>query len=281
MICSIQVSVSQNENEFAPIGAEWYYNNSIYQTQTFFYRKYTYLKDTTINVLSCGIIERYVKDGLNTDTLLQQFIHVSGNKIYEYENDTLYLLYDFSKQEGEFWVMPKYNDTIFIKDIYKMPLLNGDSCICFVVKNSNMLWKHWLITDRFGDINGLFPAPNTVGYGYGEIRCYLENNELLYSKGDYACDYSNVSLNEKLDNRSQILVSNPVYNNLELEFSSDDINEISYIQIYNTFGQKILSVNIHSQETISIPFSSYTKGFYFLKIINKNKNNRIYKIIKL
>ena len=59
------------------------------------------------------------------------------------------------------------------------------------------------------------------------------------------------------------------------------VNETSYIQIYNAFGQKILSVKIHSQETISIPFSSYTKGFYFMKVMNKNKNNRIYKIIKL
>ncbi|MDD3280293.1 MAG: hypothetical protein PHC83_01820 [Bacteroidales bacterium] len=99
MICSIQVSVAQNENEFAPIGAEWYYNNSIYQTQTFFYRKYTYLKDTTINALSCGIIERYVKDGLNTDTLLQQFIHVSGNKIYEYEKiHFIYCMISVSKK---------------------------------------------------------------------------------------------------------------------------------------------------------------------------------------
>jgi hypothetical protein len=277
----ISVSFSQSNQDFAPIGAEWYYHNSTYPPHIIFYRKYTYLKDTTINTISCGVIERYRKDGLNTDTLVQQFIYVSDNKIYEYENDTLYLLYDFNKTIGEYWIMPKYNDTIYIQDKYNIELLNGDSCSCFVVQNTNMYWKHSLITDCFGDINGLFPAPNTVGYGYGELRCYYEDNTLLYLHGDLPCDYSNVSINETLDNQNQFLFLNPVYDDLELKFTSDDINETSYIQIYNAFGQKILSVKIHSQETISIPFSSYTKGFYFMKVMNKNKNNRIYKIIKL
>ena len=281
MVCSIHVSVAQTEHEFVPIGAEWYYDNFLEQTNTIFYRQYTCLKDTTINAISLRMIERYRRDGINTDSIIQQCIHVSDNKVYEFENDTLYLLYDFNKTIGEYWIMPKYNDTIFIKDKYKSVLLNGDSCTYFVVRNSNNYWKHYLITDRFGDLYGLFPAPKTVGYSYDEIRCYYENNELLFSQGEYPCDYSNVSLNDILDNRNQLLYSNPVFDNLNLEFSIDDVNENSYIEIYNACGQKILNMMIHSQKMISIPFSSYTKGVYFMKVKTKNNVIETCKLIKL
>lgn len=277
----IPVALSQNVQEFAPVGAEWYYDNFIYQTQTVFYRKYTYLKDTTINAISCGIIERYRKDGLNSDTLIQQYIHVLDNKIYEYENDTLFLLYDFNKNSEEYWIMPKYNDTIYVKNKYKIALLNGDSCTCFVVENTNMHWKHSLITDCFGDINGLFPAPNTVGYGYGELRCYLENDELLYANGSYACNYSNVSISEALDNQNKILFSNPVYDKVAIIFNSSlDVTTL-HIAIYNTLGQRINSqIQINDNE-ILIDLSKEKSGVYIVTIQDKNKIIQNCKLIKL
>lgn len=275
---------AQQPLNFAPVGAEWYYNRFSYPSH-FFYTRYRCVGIDTINNLECHIIEKYNKydcGGNIIDSISFQYLFVDNLQIYEVENDNTFLLYDFSKQVGEYWIMPKYNDTIFVNDIEDLVLANGDTAKLFSVTNAlSEYWYSVHIIDRFGGEWGLFPNPIYTGCSYGDIRCYSEDNEILFNNNwDRPCDTAHFYTIISESENQNIKIPNPVSDHITILTSNNKI-PIKSIEIYTMTGQFILSVLHPSGDNITIPFSQYHNGMYIMKLLFQDQSCKTYKIIKL
>ena len=95
----------ENKPEFAPIGAEWYYNyrESMDGPETGYYLLKS-IKDTTIDSKVCRILSHTFMNSkgisMNTgESILYE--DVKENRIYRYLFGNFYLLYDFTKTTGD------------------------------------------------------------------------------------------------------------------------------------------------------------------------------------
>jgi len=273
---------AQQSFNFAPVGAEWYYNRYSYPSH-FFYTRYRCVGIDTINNLECHIIEKYNKydcGGNIIDSISFQYLFIDNLQIYEVENNNTFLLYDFSKRAGEYWIMPKYNDTIFVNDIEDLVLANGDTAKLFSVTNA--LYHYWYshrIINRFGGVFGLFPNPIYTGCSFDEIRCYSEDNEIIFNNSwEKPCDTAHFSSKILESENQNIKIPTPVSDNITI-LANDDNIPIKFIEIYSITGQFILSVPHSSGDNITIPFTQYHNGMYTMKILLQNQSYKTYKII--
>ena len=274
---------AQQPFNFAPVGAEWYYDRGIYGPPLFanFFKRFHCIGTTEIDGKECRVIEQYFKydcDGNTIDSVLDRYLYVDSLQVYEVENNNFYLLYDFSKTVGEYWVIPKYNDTVFIENIEDVVLTNGDTCKNFSVTLRHFLWYN--ITDRFGGTFGLYPNDGATGCGDGNIRCYLEDSVLILKAFSYECDYSYITGGIPESITPDIMIPNPVSDNITI-LTNDIQIPIKSIEIYTMTGQFILSVPHPSGNNITIPFSQYHNGVYIMKLLLQNQSCKTYKIIKL
>ena len=259
---------SQNY-EFAPVGAEWYY--------TRFYRiesvasgiacdKFTSVGTVIINGIECKEIELYQHldcHGVVNPHIEQKYVYQDGNLVYEMENNELYLLYDFSKGSGEYWIAPKYNDTIFVRNISYITLDDGTERKVLEVASSNFDWNFYDIIEGVGMTHSLFPHVYLDGSPCieGPIRCYFENGiQLISSETD--CDYEVLSVGEE---ECQMIVANTLVSDaLHVTIPPKMDSQIT-IKIFDLTG-KLVYMTETSGHSIDIPFEDKPVGIYLLHV---------------
>lgn len=295
LLCLASTGIkAQTIKEFAPVGAEWHYEyfylgpdgtaNS--------YVKFECTGKIQIQEMECSVIEEFRKRlcGRLVDTLLQtHYLFQDGEQVYEVENEEKYLLYDFSKDSGEYWLLPKYSDTVFVSKRENIVLSDGDTCIQITVMNA-LFGRDWYfsgnITNRFGKDEGtLFPNPATVGCGgVNHLRCYSENSEFIYKKGSLDCEYdhSTVGIEDHLA-ANNIWVQNPIHDRISIHLTDNPTQtKVTSVVIYNTLGQIVKYEKIDSnQSKISIPFSDMPQGIYLIRLNFDDQSNRTLKTVKL
>ena len=193
--------------EFAPVGAEWYYEREIYNYNEWEYDKLTYDRfrsvDTiTINGILCKEIELFQNmdcEGSVNPYYETRYINQDGNKIYEVIDGERYLLYDFSKKIGEYWTITHYGEfgdttDVYVQDITEITLEDGSTRRVFVTSATG--WDDaplycTNIIEGIGLDESLFPFCKLVGpppCRNTGIRCYSENGDYLISS-ETDCDY--------------------------------------------------------------------------------------------
>lgn len=138
---------SQN---WAPVGATWYFTAENLPCSSLYIPIISYIKlesekDTVINGWNCHKISQSSPDR-NFKTYF--YMYSDSNKVYEVECNQKYLLYDFNKKKGEYWIIPKYcNDTLFVDSTGIITLLNGQIRNVQYVHLINNSWG-WNFTGR-------------------------------------------------------------------------------------------------------------------------------------
>jgi hypothetical protein len=104
LIAMLSITVFSQE-EFAPIGAEWYYNyrESMDGPETGYYLLKS-IKDTTIDSKVCRILSHTLMNSKGISMNKGESIlyeDVKENRIYRYLFGNFYLLYDFTKTTGD------------------------------------------------------------------------------------------------------------------------------------------------------------------------------------
>ena len=184
---------------FAPQGAEWYFDVFNPWTMYHEYERFSVEGDTIIQGHQCSIIEQhFVETGPGHEN--GEFVYEEDNKVYWFNPTTnaFTLLYDFDAEVGDSWY-------------YEV-----DSCSHLVTVDSvgSVIWNgrtyrtQWVsfsetytsgsygkIIEGIGYEKGLFPSiwtcNGSVVYDASQIeylRCYVENGEIIYHEGNYACD---------------------------------------------------------------------------------------------
>ena len=281
--------------EFAPVGAEWYYERQIFNYENWCYDGITYdrfrsLDVKDINGWQCKEIELFKNvdcDGNVNPSYETRYINQEGDKIYEVIDGERHLLYDFSKQVGEYWLV-KHNseyidgiDTIFVKEIKETTLADGNIRRMFVTSSNgtteSMLYCTNII-EGIGMDKSVFPFYELMGpppCKQGDIRCYsIDENYLITS--DTECDYEKPLLINELVSK-YIAINTVVVNNLEIFFNEDN-HCIKNIDIYSMTG-KLVYKSESLDNSFNIDLSNQTNGIYLVKI-NTNNYYQTYKIIK-
>ena len=196
-----------------------------------------------------------------------------------------YLLYDFSKQVGEYWIVTHYDqyddaaDTIYVEDIKEMTLEDGTTRRIFVLLSTEGIIYCNNIIEGIGLDKSLFPYYDLVGpppCKHEEIRCYYENENLLISH-DKECDYeityeSMLSINE--EKNQTVFLNTIVKDRIDIKIPSDSD---CFVNIYNDKGQMLISEMITGQSSINV--SHLPRGIYVINL-NYDDKNKNYKLIK-
>lgn len=257
--------------EFAPVGAEWYY--------TRFYKegwnmsgiacdRFTSVRTVEINGLECKEIELYRHldcDGVVNPYSEFRYVHQDGNRVYEVDNGELYLLYDFSKGPGEYWVVPKYNDTIFVKNVSYITLDDGTlRQVLEIWKKPDCLWWFSDVIEGIGMEESLFPQIAYDGASCipGGIRCYFENGVQLISS-ETLCDYEVLSVEEDYE-KPLATINTLVEDVLHVTFD-ENRHSPKTILIYDNKGFLVYKAETIGN-SIDISFDDKPSGMYLLRV---------------
>ncbi len=283
---------AQTNIEFAPVGAKWYFDFGVclppaQQAMDLAYVKFECIGDTLIDTMQCKIINKYREydyhGKLEVPLSKNYILYCKEKKVYEVENGEKYLLYDFTREVGEYWVLPKYDDTLYVEKIDTIELSNGEFSKRYVCKRTNeMLFYGAYIYERFGSDIYFFPANTRIPPMEGrDLRCYCEGEELIHTTNiNRPCDYVSVGITEK-SLETHMKIQNPVNDIISISLSDATVQKgIKQIKIYDMLGQNIFTLQEITSSNIQIPFSNYPPGIYIINITMKNLSSISHKIIK-
>ena len=272
-------------HEFAPVGAEWYYERYYrvgFDLTGITYDRFRSLRTVEINGWECKEIELFQNldcyGEVNPYTEIR-YITQEGNLVYEVENGQRFLLYDFGKEVGEWWFAPKYEDTITVLNVSYITLNDGTVRKFMETQPSNLDWYIYNIIEGIGMDYSLFPFDHTmVGTPCveGPIRCYSEDGLLLVQWGETECDYEILGVNDEKED--QLVQMNTLVDDLlHISFVNTQ-SGVKQIRIVDMTGRMVFSQETEDK-TMDIDLSEKRSGIYLVLIIVDSQvfNNKIVK----
>ena len=257
-------------HEFAPIGAEWYYQRLYHEGWNLIgvtYDRFRSLRTVEINGWECKEIEMFQNldcDGLVNPHTEYRYIYQEGDQVYEVENGQRYLMYDLSKGPGEYWVAEQYRDTVYVVSVDYLELNDGSYRRIWRTRpeNQSYLYIHNII-EGIGMDRSVFPFYDLDGPPpcmHDEIRCYSEDGVPLIVSEEEECDYEILSIEEGSMENSFIIHPNPTSEMVHIEGV-----DVAEVQIFNMLGQKVKTVT----DSNEIDMDGLVEGVYLLKVTDK------------
>ena len=296
LLCCISFRIYGQTNEFAPIGATWWYNYEYFSGSG--YLQLQSVGDTVISGVNCRKIAKTLvqKDLSNPDAVIDTFyldneyVYSDLGVVYNFRLGSFYTLYDFNAEVGDIWEVggvSNFGDcdsTGFIQvDNVNTVLIGGvELTQLFTGSVDDDYWNFGTlpVIERIGALSYLFAHPNSClidFYEGGNLRCYYDN-EIGYVQIDSTttCDFV-LSSNEITAFTSIEISPNPFSTELKIKLPENFSNSI--ITIYSLNGSVIYQTT-SGNSTVVIPANSIIPGVYFLHVLD-NHIQYHYKIIKL
>lgn len=257
--------------DFAPIGAEWYYsehNGGAAPTGSE-YVLYKSVKDTTILDRAAKKIERtYYRYNGDTNYLSPYFITQIQDTVFLYnpELNKFGRLYIFNSTKGDTLTLDIPFQQLLVTDKTSFRLIvdsvviesfNGVDIKKYqITAIDGFSWiSNWYI-DRAGALDWFIPRGAIYPEAGGPLRCY-HDNEVDIKLVSYDCDYRLISkiISNKYD--ELLIYPNPT-NGL---FKIKTVKKIDKVEIFDNLGKLIKS----TCET-EINLTGFQTGTYFIKI---------------
>lgn len=278
----------QNNNsfgqDFAPIGAEWYYSSSaggLAPTGSEYYHLVA-RKDTSINNFILRIIDRtYYRYQGDSITLAPYYIYQTEDTVFLYNidlNKFLRLLI-FNPNQGDTLTfdIPYVNNTLedstfrAVIDTIVTETYNEVELKKYVLEQIDEFgWFCGYYLEKVGGYEWFLPLGKAIiPEADGPVRCY-HDNEIKINFTSRACDYRRVSsINSQFyDNFS--IFPNPTSGKVTIKSEV----KIELIEIIDSSGKTILKTN---KPTFDL--TEFTNGIYYINI-HSNQNSILKKIIK-
>jgi len=279
--------------EFAPIGAEWYYSELFAFSGNKNYIKFTAEKDTFIFGETCRKIIKRHKLECNDRPRIEYLFSRNDTVFFL---DTVFhefqILYDFNATATDSWIIKlkareQDIDTLTITvDSVSITQINAqDLKALYVTYNKNKTETYSsTIIEKIGDIKYLFnwnPWDNAAcdGNFTNGVRCYQDADIGLYSTGIAdSCDYTYIWTGiDNVEFKTQIeLYPNPAYDFVEIKVS--DLSEFQ-IKLFDLNG-RLLKSDKTFDSSYKLDLSEIAKGFYMILLQNKNQIIGYRKMIK-
>lgn len=262
--------------DFAPIGAEWYYSSSAGgaapTASEYYYLKVE--KDTTINDLSLRKIKRtycsYQGDSVEVSPYL---IHESGDTVslYDQENEKLYRLFVFNASQGDTLVLDIPYDNYYTEDSTYRVVIDTIETVSYVGTELNKYvleqlddfgWFSGFYLDKVGGYEWFLPLGKVIiPEADGPIRCY-HDSEIDINFTSKECDYRIVTSINDLQADKFKLYPNPTSDNIQIKTDF----RIDNIEIIDNSGHIIFQT-----KKTDLNLTQLTSGVYFIRIYSDNQ----------
>ena len=250
---------------FAPIGAEWYYTEYHAFSQRITFLHIASVRDTVINGKNCSVLEN--NGGLACNFYNERdFVYEEDSIAYFYSPivDDFQILYNLKAKKDSSWrviyqVEDFLIDTLLVTvDSVRVVEINGFELLAFDVTyrslnsdNPNSVYASTIV-ERIGDVYYLFHylsmAEGIVcdGNYSGGLRCYMDNDFGFYSTGIAdSCTYVYVTnINEHAALQGLQVSPNPFSSSSSLSYELKE-PETVLLSVFNQLGQLVYQ---HSEE---------------------------------
>nr|NQU93706.1 hypothetical protein [Bacteroidota bacterium] len=251
LICSFPIFVAGQN--WAPIGATWYYEIVYPFSPQLSFIKYESVADTNILGKTCKIIT--VTDGItgygylvgNSDTA---FTYEDNRKIYVFDpiNNGFSLVYDFAADSGSTWI------TTWDTCNYERIINSTDSILIigFIVKT--LSFGGLKILEGIGGertlFHGLGPVecepPDTIIVDLPfiqRLRCYEDSILGLYNTGvSTTCDYVTTRINDINEQNNWVSIyPNPASSEINIEVKNRQGKNF-FFSLVTIMGEKIITI---------------------------------------
>lgn len=277
-LCSL-MAVGQ---DFAPIGAVWYYNQGTINPDLNTYKTFESILDTTINGIDCRKIiesERYIE----IEKTVNHYMYEKNDSVFFYADNQFNLLYDFGAKKGDTIIL-EYFDTqdgklkLIIDSVSTIDINGLERKIQYVTSGDGISIEFANeIIEGIGSSHFLFPTYDNSQNG--KLRCYEDNiiglfkNPFFYG-GVYSgeCDFITNIIDKKYKSQLEIY-PNPFSNNIEIVGLQDN----TYYSIISLNGSIVMKSKISPNDKIDL--TPLEKGVYFIQIF-EGEQIKTGKIIK-
>lgn len=268
--------------DFAPVGAVWYYNQGTINPDLNTYKTFESVLDTSINGIECKKIvesERYIE----VEKTVNHYMYEKNDSVFFYADNNFNLLYDFGANKGDTIIL-EYFDTqdgklkLIIDSVSTIDINGVERKIQYVTSGDGISIEFANeIIEGIGSSHFLFPTYDNSQNG--KLRCYeddivgLFKNPFFYG-GEYSgeCDFITNITDKKYKSQLEIY-PNPFSNSIEIV----GLQSNTALSIINSNGSIVMESKISQNEKIDL--TPLEKGIYFIRIID-GEQIRTSKIIK-
>lgn len=295
--------LAQAQHEFAPIGAEWYYEEMLsHNPPEAGYIKLTSIKDSIIVNKNVRVIEvLFAPDDTTQIVEGYEYLYQSGDTIWYWKNKQFHMLYNFAMKKGDSILL--YSEILNqctqndpygwnkVDSVFTRPFNGLDLNAYSSIPINNSVWGFEMYSfEIFGNLNYLIPQNKDCLYDgifHGPLRCYSDpvNGMLVTSLPNVKCDSTYTytgPINAITALKRTGIISvypNPVVHELTIKgYDSDTLAGNYEIKIISIKGQVLKTYN-PSLKTIEV--SDLAKGTYFLTISINDKIIDYEKFIKI
>ena len=310
---TILISSTLSGQEWAPLGATWYYSFDGFGVEGYVMIEST--GDTVISGQTYRVLVKtqhsfnYITSTYFHGEIGREYTYAENDKVYVWRNNVVYILYDFGTQQGEEWEVPYTYEVDSICDTVGIvqcvfsdtATLNGFPVrIMLIAPAEESYWgfgENGEVIEYIGNtsfylfpnITGECPIAD-LGEG-GEFRCYHDDIIGWYTtvpQGE--CDYL-VGVEElRVAGCGLQVYPNPCRDVLKIRYKMQDpgyslpAGQAVMIEIYNISGNKVLALECTARRggvhETGIDLSDLSSGIYFLRIESGNKV-MVQKIVKM
>ncbi|WP_373826798.1 T9SS type A sorting domain-containing protein [Bacteroides heparinolyticus] len=282
LVLAVAGAAEAQTHEFAPIGAEWYYNYQMNWIEG--YVKITSEADTVINgfhfkkLAKSRHVYNYVEEMNHDHVIGYEFVLQQGDSVMVFRNGHIYKLFDFGAGIGDSWEIPQTylacpdsvgSVVVVGKGVEEMFGLNLRYIDINDVSGSS--WGYGFhgdvpcrVYDRVGPVNGyLFPEQLClidVCEG-GALRCY-HDDEVMAQIGDVDCDYVYLSLSERSDNCTITVFPNPARDYVQITLPAFEAPFV-IIDVFDALGRQFEKMKVIEGASY-LDISHYPTGLYSL-----------------
>lgn len=301
IILTFYITINAQEvHEFAPVGAEWYYNYAETDGPYGHFKNVISEKDTTIDGENCRVLKQYF-DNIGTSTE-SYIIKQNFGKIYYYYKNEWNLLFDFDVQVDDTviftFMYDKYNydtsetiDSVFsarfvihsietnnqeLKTIVSeiigedIPVSEGEPIFAsFTYSYTEKIGLNYPIgVPGYSGFIPYFSNLPQIAVDYLEfLRCYSDS-EISYTTDTWAatslpCDNTVLDIEDISAKQKLNIFPNPSTGIVNIIS-----NENSLVSIFDITGKIVAEYNVNANEEFS--FSQFA-GIYIVKIESYNK----------
>lgn len=278
------------QQEFAPVGAEWYYDYG-YGVAGVGYEHFFVEKDSVYKEKVCRKVSvtRYFYTGEIREAY-SFYLYEEDEKIFYSYRDTFYILFDFNLDIGDTikYAVP-YDYTFPDSEFYDSITIQLVDSIGQLEVNGSGFRKYWLsepilidqgsggffncFTERIGGCEYFFPyewnlGPDLFGVSF---RCYFDYELDIRNIYGRPCDtvFSILSINQSQNMPFKLWINN---NTLNIETNNIvHFNNQFNLTIYSINGMVINDQWIHLTNSMyQLELNSIPKGIYIVTLRNES-----------
>lgn len=265
---------------FAPVGAKWYYTQYSATGPEIGYTYIESLRDTVIDGVEC----REIGGSPSPCAWTAQYVYDSNDSVFFWhpQREEFCLLYDFGAQVGDRWTIyhisssfgsGQIDSSIVQIDSVGTEIIDGHVLRRLDVSQLNPTQDYWIaggrVIERIGNLIYLFPAYGACDPLPGNLRCY-QDSVVNYRQGEYQCDEVISSIDERVESTLSIY-PNPTSDYVTIELAEADMRDLN-VQLIDQNGRIVPPQPLYiTEDRVCLSVLNLDVGIYFVETYTTNE----------